>query len=155
VIDDGASQIPGEVVLQEKSSCYFWPLRTARSRSIIFEWQFATHREISEMATVDAKKAQTADKDRMHFRLDPKIKARVARAAAITGQGLTDFAVSTLSEKADQILERHHSIVLTSDEYSFFLNALADDRKPSKRSRVAAQRYRRGRRKGVRYRFGN
>lgn len=33
----------------------------------------------------------------MHFRLDPKIKARVARAAAaITDQGLTDFAVSAL-----------------------------------------------------------
>ncbi len=103
------------------------------------------------MATVHAKKAQTSEKDRMHFRLDPKIKARVARAAAITGQGLTDFAVSTLSEKADEILARHDTILLTSDEYGFFLNALAEDRKPSKRSRPAAQRYRQGRRKGVRY----
>jgi len=101
------------------------------------------------MATVDAKKPQTSDKDRMRFRLDPKIKARVARAAAITGQGLTDFAVSTVSEKADQILERHDSIALTSDEYSFFLKALDDDCKPSKRSRTAAKRYRRGHRIGV------
>jgi uncharacterized protein (DUF1778 family) len=96
------------------------------------------------MATVDPKKAQTSDKDRMHFRLDAKIKARVARAAAITGQGLTDFAVSTLSEKADQILARHDTVLLTSDEYSFFLNALDEDRKPSKRSRAAAKRYGRG-----------
>ena len=103
------------------------------------------------MATVDLKKTQISEKDRMHFRLDPKIKARVARAAAITGQGLTDFAVSTLSEKADQILARHDTILLTSVEYSFFLNALDDDRKPSKRARAAAKRYRRGRRKGVRY----
>ena len=103
------------------------------------------------MAIVDPKKTQISEKDRMHFRLDPKIKARVARAAAITGQGLTDFAVSTLSEKADQILARHDTILLTSDEYSFFLNALDDDRKPSKRARAAAKRYRRGRRKGVRY----
>ena len=107
------------------------------------------------MSTLDSKKAQTSDKDRMHFRLDPKIKARVARAAAITGQGLTNFAVSTLSEKADEILQRHDSIVLTSDEHSFFLSALADDRKPSKRSRAAAKRYRRGRRKGVRYSIDN
>ena len=107
------------------------------------------------MATVDAKKPQTSEKDRMHFRLDPKIKARVARAAAITGQGLTDFAVSTLSEKADQILARHDTILLTSDEYSFFLKALDDDRKPSKRARDAAKRYRRGRRKGVRYSVDN
>lgn len=107
------------------------------------------------MATVDAKKTRTEDKHRMHFRLDPKIKARVAQAAAITGQGLTDFAVSTLSEKADQILERHDSIVLTSDDYGFFLDALADKRKPSKRSLAAARRYRRGRRRGVRYRIDN
>jgi uncharacterized protein (DUF1778 family) len=107
------------------------------------------------MARVDAKKAQKSETDRMHFRLDPKIKARVARAAAITGQGLTDFAVSTLSEKAEQILAQHNTILLTSDEYSFFLNALAEDRKPSKRSRAAAKRYRQGRRKGVRYHVGN
>ncbi len=107
------------------------------------------------MATVDAKKATTSEKDRMHFRLDSKIKARVVRAAAITGQGLTDFAVSTLSEKADQILERHDTVVLTSGDYDYFLKALADDKKPSRRSRAAAGRYRRGRRKGVRYHFDN
>lgn len=103
------------------------------------------------MSTVNAKKPRTSEKDRMHFRLDPKIKGRVARAAAITGQGLTDFAVSTLSEKADEILARHDTILLTSDEYNFFLKALDDDRKPSKRSRAAARRYRSGRRKGVRH----
>jgi uncharacterized protein (DUF1778 family) len=103
------------------------------------------------MSTVNAKKSQTSEKDRMHFRLNPKIKARVARAAAITGQGLTDFAVSTLSEKADQILARHDTILLTGDEYDFFLKALDDDRQPSKRSRAAAKRYQRSRRKGVRY----
>ena len=107
------------------------------------------------MATVDPKKTQTSEKDRMHFRLDPKIKARVARAAAITGQGLTDFAVSTLSEKADQILARHDTVLLTSDEYSFFLKALDDERTPSRRSRAAAKRYQRGRRTGVRYHVDN
>jgi uncharacterized protein (DUF1778 family) len=107
------------------------------------------------MATVDPKKTQTSEKDRMHFRLDTKIKARVARAAAITGQGLTDFAVSALSEKADQILARHDTILLTSDDYRFFLNALAEDRKPSKRSLSTAKRYRRGQRKGVRYHVGS
>lgn len=105
------------------------------------------------MAIVDAKKTPTNEKDRMHFRLDPKIKARLVRAAAIAGQGLTDFAVSTLSEKADQILERHDTIVLTGDDYKFFLRALDDDKKPSKRARTAAERYRKGSRKGVRYHF--
>lgn len=91
----------------------------------------------------DSKKMRTSEKNRMDFCLHPKIKERVARAAAISGQGLTDFVVSTLSEKADQILAHHDTVLLTSDEYSFFLNALADDRKASKRSRAAAKRYRR------------
>ena len=50
------------------------------------------------MAVAKAKKVSTVNKDRMHFRLAPDIKARVARAASITGQGLTDFAISALSE---------------------------------------------------------
>lgn len=66
----------------------------------------------------------------------------------------TDVTAS-LSEKAGQILDRHDTILLTSDEYTFFLNALAEDRKPSKRSRAAAKRYRLGHRKGVRYHVGN
>lgn len=51
----------------------------------------------------------------------------------------------------DQILASHDTILLTTDEHSFFLNVLDDDRKASKRSRSAAKRYRRGHRKGVRY----
>jgi uncharacterized protein (DUF1778 family)/uncharacterized protein (DUF433 family) len=84
----------------------------------------------------NAKKVPTQDTDRMNFRLDPEIKARMARAAAITGQELTDFAVSTLSEKASEILERHDNITLDSRDYSFFMNALADDQiRPSEKSR--------------------
>ena len=107
------------------------------------------------MAVTKAKKVTTREKNRMHFRLDPEIKARVARAAAICGQELTDFAVSTLSEKANEILERHDNLFLNSEDYNFFLSALDEDRKPSKRSRVAAGRYRQGRRKGVRYHFAD
>lgn len=94
------------------------------------------------MAPAYPKKPEASDEDRLHLHLDPKIKARIARAAAITGEGLTDFAVSTLSEKADQGIARHDTILLVSDEYNFFLKALDDDRKPSKRSRGPAKRYR-------------
>jgi len=103
------------------------------------------------MPPAKAKKSRIPNKDRMNFRLDPEIKVRVARAAAITGQGLTDFAVSVLSEKADEIIERHDNILLSGTELDFFLSALEDNSKPSKRSRAAAARYRKGRRIGVRY----
>jgi uncharacterized protein (DUF1778 family) len=91
----------------------------------------------------------------MNFRLAAEIKARVVRAAAITGQGLTDFAAAALSEKADEILERHTSIALDADEYDFFLSVMSESRKPSARSRAAAARYKRGRRRGVRQHFDN
>lgn len=59
----------------------------------------------------------------MHFRLAPEIKERVTRAAAITGQGLTDFAVSALSERAEEILERHETVLLNRKDYHFFLTS--------------------------------
>jgi uncharacterized protein (DUF1778 family) len=91
----------------------------------------------------------------MHFRLDPRIKERVSRAAAITGQGLTDFAVSALSERADEVLERYESVLLNDKDYQFFLNALDRARKPSSQSRAAAARYRRVRRKSGGYHFAD
>src|SRR6266705_4274600 len=117
-------------------------------------WQIATYGQGAEIMTfAKAKKVSTANKDRMHFRLNPDIKARVARAAAITGQGLTDFAVSALSERANEILERHDTVTLDAEDYSFFLRSLDRSRKPSKSSLAAAARYRRGRREGVRHRL--
>jgi len=118
-------------------------------------WQSATWKGDEAVQAAKVKKVKTPDKDRMHFRLAPEIKERVARAAAITGQGLTDFAVSALKEMADEILERHESVLLNREDYHFFLNSLDDHKKPSRRSRTAAARYRRGRRKGVRYRFAD
>ena len=89
---------------------------------------------------------------RMNFRLAPEIKQRVARAAALTGQDLTEFAVAALSEKADEIIERHDHLLLGSEDYNFFLNALDEQPlKPSERSLKTAANYRRGTRKGVRY----
>jgi uncharacterized protein (DUF1778 family) len=118
-------------------------------------WQIATRKGRKRMAVAKTKRPGTQEKGRMHFRLDPEIKDRVARAAAITGQALTDFAVSTLTEKADEIIERHDTMLLNSEEYSFFLKTLDSEREPSARSRAAAERYKQGRREGTRYTFDN
>jgi uncharacterized protein (DUF1778 family) len=107
------------------------------------------------MAASKIKKVSTATTDRMHFRLAPEIKDRVTRAAAIAGQGLTDFAVAALSARADEILDRHETVLLSRKDYHFFLTSLDTGKTPSRRSRAAAARYRRGRRKGVRYRFAD
>ena len=99
------------------------------------------------------KNKNTSQQSRLNFRLAPEIKARVARAATVVGQDLTEFAVATLSQKADEVLEKHDRVLLGSEDYQFFLDALsaADAGKPSKKSKKAADEYRRGTRKGARY----
>lgn len=110
------------------------------------------------MSVTKARKPQSNVKSpqaRINFRLDPEIKARLVRAAAITGQELTDFAVSTLSEKANQVIEHHNTVELNIKQYEFFLKALDGDKEPSNRSQTAAKRYMRGRRKGVGYQLAD
>ena len=103
--------------------------------------------------TKTAPRSDKAKQSRLNFRLPPEIKDRIARAAAITGSDLTEFAVAALNEKADQVIERHDHILLNSNEYHFFLDALSasNTAKPSDYSIAMAERYRRGKRKGVKY----
>jgi uncharacterized protein (DUF1778 family) len=102
-------------------------------------------------------KHSAAEHGRLNFRLAPAVKERVARAAALSGQDLTEFAVAALSEKADVIIERHDNLLLGSEEHEFFLDALAEPiiQELSERSLAAAEKYRQGKRKGVRYHLAN
>jgi uncharacterized protein (DUF1778 family) len=111
-------------------------------------------KSIAEMKdTSQTTMSQSQEHSRMNIRLAPAVKERVARAAALSGQDLTEFAVATLSEKADLVIERHDHLLLGSEEHEFFLNALAEPiiQEPSDRSRSTAEKYRQGTRKGVRY----
>ena len=105
--------------------------------------------------TIETKKRVT--EGRLNFRLALDIKERVARAAALTGQDLTEFAVAALNEKAGEVIERHDHLLLGSKDYEFFLDILSatEVSKPSDRSLKTAERYRRGKRKGVRYKIAD
>ncbi|HEX8377985.1 MAG TPA: DUF1778 domain-containing protein [Pedobacter sp.] len=111
-------------------------------------------KSVAEMKdTSQTTMSQSREQSRMNIRLAPAIKERVARAATLSGQDLTEFAVATLSEKADLAIERHDHLLLGSEEHEFFLNALAEPiiQELSERSRSAAEKYRQGSRKGVRH----
>lgn len=88
---------------------------------------------------------------RMNIRLAAEVKERVVRAAALSGQDLTEFAVVALSEKAAKVIEQHDQVVLSSADYQFFLDKLSVRSKPSQRSRSVAANYRKGIRRGVRH----
>lgn len=106
------------------------------------------------MAIVKERKAP--DQSRLNVRLSPEIKARIARAATILDQDLTEFAVATLNEKAVEVIEKHDQIVLSPEEYKFFLDALDEPaQEPSEYSLRTLEKYRRGVRNGVRYEFAD
>ena len=93
---------------------------------------------------------------RMNFRLASDVKSRVARAAALAGQDLTEFAVAALTEKADETIEKHESVFLSRSDYNFFLEVLDGKdsnvaAEPSECSRASADKYRRGKKIGARY----
>ena len=109
----------------------------------------AADRRVAEQS----RRSQSAEQSRLNVRLSPAVKERIIKVAALCGQDLTEFAVAALSEKANHIIEQHDNLLLGTAEYNFFLNALSDssESEPSERSRNAAEKYRQGTRKGVRY----
>lgn len=90
------------------------------------------------MATLTLTDAKT---ERMHFRLPPDIKQRVEKAALLSGQTLTDFAVSVLAHSADAILERHYITALSDRDRDIFLAMLDHPPAPNAALRQAAERY--------------
>jgi uncharacterized protein (DUF1778 family) len=77
---------------------------------------------------------------RLGFRLNSQAKELIERAALLNGQSLSDFATSTLLEKARQIVQAEATRTLTERDAMTFLVMLDDDR-PNKSLRKAAGRY--------------
>jgi uncharacterized protein (DUF1778 family) len=61
---------------------------------------------------------------RLAFRMKPALKERIEEAATLLGLNLTDFVLSTLSERASEVLERHRNITLSDRDRDRFLEAL-------------------------------
>jgi uncharacterized protein (DUF1778 family) len=77
---------------------------------------------------------------RVDFRLSTQAKALIEEAAALTGQSLSDFAVSTLLEKANQVLDAKRLRSLSERDARIFLNVL-DREQPNEALREAAAWY--------------
>ena len=100
------------------------------------------------------KERKKPQQSRLNVRVSPEIKARIARAADILDQDLTEFAVSTLNERAVDVIDKYDHIVLSAEEYQFFLDALDKPAsEPAEYSLKALAEYRRGVRNGVTYEF--
>lgn len=79
---------------------------------------------------------------RLNFRLAADLKQTVEEAAALTGQTVSDFAISVLVRSARRVIEEHDQTILGQRDRDLFV-ALLDqtDAKPNKAIRAAARRY--------------
>jgi uncharacterized protein (DUF1778 family) len=83
----------------------------------------------------------TKNDARVDFRLASQAKAVIEEAAALTGQSLSDFAVSTLLEKANEVLNAKRMRSLSERDARVFLDVLDSEQRPNKALRKAAAWY--------------
>jgi uncharacterized protein (DUF1778 family) len=74
---------------------------------------------------------------RLNFRLPPEIKERIESAALVSGVTVTDFAVSVLAQRADEVLEHHQKRVLSNRDRDLFLKLLENPPEPNERLKKA------------------
>jgi uncharacterized protein (DUF1778 family) len=86
--------------------------------------------------------------ERFSFRVEPKKKQIIERAAAARGLTLTDFAIMTLYREAKEILRTEHVLVLDDADRDAFLQALENPPTPTAKAIRAAKRYRETRERG-------
>lgn len=79
---------------------------------------------------------------RVNFRLSSELKKMIEVAASLTGQTVSDFAISILLGNARRVIQDHHKTVLTDRDRDAFM-ALLDqtEAKPNKALAAAARRY--------------
>jgi uncharacterized protein (DUF1778 family) len=77
---------------------------------------------------------------RIDFRLSKEAKATIEKAAALMGQGLSDFAVSTLLARANEVLDTKRLRALSERDARLFLSVLDHD-EPNPALREAAEWY--------------
>ena len=80
---------------------------------------------------------------RLNVRLDDSIKGLIEQAAALLGQSVSSFAVSTLAERARAVVDEHTTIRLTDRERDKFLAMLEEDAQPNATLKAAAKAHRR------------
>jgi uncharacterized protein (DUF1778 family) len=80
--------------------------------------------------------------ERLEARVPAELKDVFVRAAALRGQSLTDFIVSTVAAAAHQVLREQDVLELTRRDQIAFADALARPPAPSAKLRSAARAYR-------------
>lgn len=84
---------------------------------------------------------QTSPVARLNFRLPPEIKERIENAALVSGVTVTDFAITALVNTAEEVLEKHHTRMLTKRDRDIFLEMLENPPQPNEALKKAVKGY--------------
>ena len=70
-------------------------------------------------------------KTRLDCRIDRQSKSLIEKAAAVSGQSISEFVIPDAVHKAERILQRHRTTVLSERDWKTFLTLLDSDAKPN------------------------
>lgn len=79
---------------------------------------------------------------RLDFRIEPAQKETIERAASLLGLNVSQFAVSTLVQRAHEVVQEHGTVVLSDRDRDIFLALIDSDAKANVALIAAAKRYR-------------
>ncbi|EJJ1581954.1 DUF1778 domain-containing protein [Salmonella enterica] len=81
-------------------------------------------------------------KQRIDLRLNEDDKHMIEQAAAMTNQSISQFMVSTASERAAEVIDQHRRLLLNVESWNLVMDAITNPPTPNDRLKRAANRLR-------------
>ncbi|AEN67314.1 protein of unknown function DUF1778 (plasmid) [Enterobacter soli] len=79
-------------------------------------------------------------KQRIDLRLNEDDKSMIEEAAAMTNQSISQFMVSTASERAAEVIDQHRRLILNEESWNLVMEAISNPPAPNDRLKRAAKR---------------
>ena len=77
-------------------------------------------------------------KQRIDLRLNEDDKHMIEEAAAMTNQSISQFMVSTASERAAEVIDQHRRLLLNEESWNLVMDAITNPPVPNDRLKRAA-----------------
>ena len=81
-------------------------------------------------------------KQRIDLRFNEDDKHIIEEAAAMTNQSISQFMVSTASERAAEVIDQHRRLLLNEESWNLVMDAIINPPAPNDRLKRAANRLR-------------
>ncbi|EAQ8164622.1 DUF1778 domain-containing protein [Salmonella enterica] len=81
-------------------------------------------------------------KQRIDLRLNEDDKHMIEEAAALINQSISQFMVSTASERAAEVIDQHRRLLLNEESWNLVMEAITNPPAPNDRLKRAAKRLR-------------